>query len=142
MSDPIPADTATDEETFKPFFFEVDQLPGFTIADSAGEGEEADKMIDLFGRDLYTRPIVQTPTLCVYHETAQPGDRVKPHRHGTFQVNYILKGELQYGSQRITPGMGSFTPNTLYSWRAGPEGAEWIEIHGGQPAIYIDRPEN
>ena len=20
-------------------------------------------------------------------------------------------------------------------------GAEWIEIHGGQPAIYIDRPE-
>jgi hypothetical protein len=140
MSDATPTDTTTDQETFKPFFFEVEKLPGFTIADSAGEGERADKMFDLFGRDLYTRPIVQTPTLCVYHETAKPNDRVKPHRHGTFQVNYILKGELQYGNQRITPNMGSFTPNTLYSWRAGPEGAEWIEIHGGQPVVYLDPP--
>jgi hypothetical protein len=141
MSDVTDKDTRTNQAPFKPFFFDVEQLPGFTIADSAGEGEKAEKMFDLFGRDLYTRPIVQTPTLSVFHETAKPNDRVKPHRHGTFQVNYILKGELQYGSQKITPGMGAFTPNTPYSWRAGPEGAEWIEIHGGQPVVYLDQPE-
>jgi hypothetical protein len=123
----------TEEQELKPFFFDIEKIDGYTIADVAGEGEEAEKVFDLFGRDLYTRQIVMTPTLSVFHETAKPNDRVKPHRHGTYQVNYILKGELRYGNQRITPGMGAFTPNTLYSWRAGPDGAEWIEIHGGQP---------
>jgi len=36
--------------------------------------------------------------------------------------------------------MGAFMPDTLYAWRAGDEGAEWIEIHCGSPGIYTDRP--
>jgi hypothetical protein len=35
--------------------------------------------------------------------------------------------------------MGYFTPDTLYSWHAGNEGAEWIEIHAGEPGIFTDR---
>ena len=84
---------------------------------------------------------MQTPTLCVYHETAKPGEAVKPHRHGTYQVNYVLRGELLFGNQRVGPGMGYFSPDMLYSWRAGEEGAEWIEIHSGLGGIYTDRPE-
>jgi len=128
------------EEPLRPFVFDVSRLPGYTIADMLGDSPEADHYFDLFGRDLVTRTIVQSPQLSVFHETAKPGERVKPHRHGTHQLNYVLQGELIYGNQRVGPGMGYFTPDTLYAWRAGDEGAEWIEIHAGAPGIFTDRP--
>ena len=49
-------------------------------------------------------------------------------------------GELIFGTRRLGPGMGCVIPDTLYSWRAGDDGAEWIEIHAGEPAIFTDRP--
>ena len=67
---------------------------------------------------------------------------MKPHRHGTQQVNYVLRGELNYGNHKLTAGMGAFTPDTLYAWHAGDEGAEWIEIHSGSPGIFTDRPDS
>jgi hypothetical protein len=120
-------------------FFDTGELPGYTIADMAGDGPQAQEMFDLFGRDLVTKTILQTATLSVYHEKAKPGEKVKPHRHGTLQVDYVLSGELIFGNQRVTAGMGYVIPNTLYSWRAGDEGAEWIEIHAGEAGIYTDR---
>jgi len=129
------------EESLRPFFYDIEQIPGYTIVDLAGDGEGAQQMIDLFGRDLVTKTIVQSPKLSVYHESAKPGERVKPHRHGTHQLTYMLRGELIYGNQRTGPGMGFFNPDTLYSWRAGDEGAEWIEIHAGEAGIFTDRPE-
>ncbi|MBO0728596.1 MAG: hypothetical protein J2P57_05015 [Acidimicrobiaceae bacterium] len=126
----------------KPYFYDVDELPGYTIVDMLGDAEGAEHYIDLFGRDLLTKTILSTPQLSVFHETAKPGERVKPHRHGTLQLTYVLRGELIYGNQRTTAGMGHVNPDTLYSWRAGDEGAEWIEIHSGEPGIYTDRPES
>jgi hypothetical protein len=125
------------DEPLQPFFYDVAELPGSTIVDLVGEDQE---LIDLFGRDLVTRTIVQTPKLCVYHETARPGERVKPHRHGTHQLTYVLRGELVYGNHRTSAGMGYFSPDALYSWRAGDDGAEWIEIHAGMPGIFTDPP--
>ena len=89
----------TFEAPTKPFFFDVDQLPGVTIAEMAKEAppEMAEMMFELFGRELVTKTIVQSPNLHVYHETAKPGERVKPHRHGTLQVDYVLRGELIFG---------------------------------------------
>jgi hypothetical protein len=127
------------EQPTKLTFFDITQLPGYTIADIAGDGPQAEQMFELFGRDLVTRAIVQSPALSVFHEQAKPGERVKPHRHGTMQVDYVLRGELIFGSQRVTAGMGVVIPDTLYSWQAGDEGAEWIEIHGGQAGIFTDR---
>lgn len=123
----------------KPFFYDTAQLPGYTIADLMGDGPEAEQMLDVFGRDLVTKTIIQTDQFAVFHESAKPGERVKPHRHGTQQVTYVLRGELIYGNQRTTAGMGYFSPDTIYSWRAGDEGAEWIEIHAGSPGIFLDR---
>jgi hypothetical protein len=129
------------DEPLVPFVFDVATVPGHTNAELLGEGEEAEHFLELLGRDLVTRALVQTDKLSVYHATAQPGERVKPHRHGTYQVNYVLRGELLFGNQRVTAGMGRFMPDTLYSWRAGNEGAEWIEIHSGIGGIFTDRPE-
>lgn len=132
---------ASDEEReLRPFFYDVAELPSHTIVDLVGDGEEAQPIIDLFGRDLATKAILQSPKLSVFHETAKPGERVEPHRHGTHQLTYVLRGELIYGNRRTSAGMGYFSPDTLYSWRAGDEGAEWIEIHAGEPGIFTDRP--
>jgi hypothetical protein len=128
-------------QPLRPFFFDVASVAGHTNEELLGGSPDADFYFECLGRDLVTRMLVQTPQLCVYHETAKPGEHVKPHRHGTYQVNYVLRGELLYGNQRVGPGMGHFTPDTLYSWRAGEEGAEWIEIHSGQGGIFTDRPE-
>jgi hypothetical protein len=130
----------TGDEAVRPFVFDVATAPGHTNAELLGDGPEAEHYFELLGRDLVTRFLVQTPKLSVYHETAKPGERVKPHRHGTYQVNYVLRGELYFGSQRVGAGMGYFSPDLLYSWRAGEDGAEWIEIHSGTGGIYTDPP--
>lgn len=129
-------------EPHRPFVFDVADIPGRTNAEMLGGSEDADFYLELLGRDLVTKTLVQTPELCVYHETAKPGERVKPHRHGTYQVNFVLRGELFFGNQRVTAGMGYFSPDMLYSWRAGDQGAEWIEIHSGMGGIFTDRPSS
>jgi hypothetical protein len=137
-------DTATQstDQDLRPFFYDIAQLPGYTIEEMAGDGEGAQEMYDLFGRELVTKTILMSPKLSVFHESAKPGERVKPHRHGTHQLTYVLRGELNYGNQRTGAGMGYFSPDAPYSWRAGEEGAEWIEIHAGEPGIFSDRPES
>jgi hypothetical protein len=124
-----------------PFVFDVAAVRGVTNEEMLAGVPGADELFELLGRDLVTRTLVQTDRLCVYHETAKAGERVKPHRHGTYQVNYVLRGELRFGNQRLTAGMGYFSPDALYSWTAGDDGAEWIEIHSGLGGIYTDRPE-
>jgi hypothetical protein len=136
------AEAQAGEESLRPFVFDVSRVEGHTNAELLSTFENADELYELLGRDLVTRALVQTPKLSVYHETAQPGERVMPHRHGTYQVNYVLRGELLFGNQRVTAGMGYFTPDMLYSWRAGEEGAEWIEIHSGIGGIFTDRPDS
>lgn len=125
----------------RPYVFDVAEISGHTNEELLGGVDNAEELFEVLGRDLVTRTLVQTPKLCVYHETAKPGERVKPHRHGTYQVNYVLRGELRFGNQRVTAGMGYFSPDMLYSWRAGDDGAEWIEIHSGVGGIYTDRAD-
>ncbi|MGE0878940.1 MAG: cupin domain-containing protein [Acidimicrobiia bacterium] len=132
----------TNTEPVRTHIIDLDDVEGFSIADIAGDDEQGRIMIEAFGSALFTKPIVRTPQLSVFHESAGPGERVKPHRHGTYQLNYVLKGELIFGNQHVKAGMSYFTPDELYSWRTGDEGAEWIEIHAGEPGIYFDRPEH
>jgi hypothetical protein len=140
MAPPDPdASDGAGQDRLRPFVFDVASIPGRTNSEMLADVDEADRLLELLGRDLVTRTLVQTPKLCVYHETAKPGETVKPHRHGTYQVNYVLRGELIFGNHRVTEGMGYFTPDMLYSWRAGDEGAEWIEIHSGVGGIFTDR---
>ncbi len=139
-TEPVPDTGAPADEPLRPFIFDVASTPAHTNAELMGGSPDADFWLELLGRDLETRMLVQTDKLCVYHEHAKPGEMVKPHRHGTYQVNYVLRGELWFGNQRVGPGMGYFSPDALYSWRAGEEGAEWIEIHSGMGGLYTDRP--
>jgi hypothetical protein len=132
--------TESEDDTLRPFFYSINDLPSQTIAEMA-EGaseEEKQQMFDLFGRDLLTTTILVSPRLSVFHEVAKPGEKVKPHRHGTHQITYVIKGSLKYGNRTTAAGGGYFSPNKRYSWTAGEEGAEWIEIHAGEPQAYAD----
>jgi hypothetical protein len=126
----------------RPFFYSLADIPAFSAEEmlSGLSPEEREYRFGLFGRDLVTKTIVRSSRLSVFHESAPPGARVKPHRHGTHQLTYVLKGELVYGNRRVSAGMGAFTPDTLYSWTVGPEGAEWLEVHAGEPALFTDAP--
>ena len=126
----------------RPFIFDVADIPGHTNEELMGGSPDADHLLELLGRDLVTRMLVQTPQLCVYHETAKPGEQVKPHRHGTHQVNYVLRGELLFGNQRVGRGHGLLLAGHAVLLARGEEGAEWIEIHSGIGGIYTDRPES
>jgi hypothetical protein len=137
MQEPMEVVT-TEEEPLRPFVFDVATIEGHTNVELLGDTPETQPYLELLGRDLVTKVLVQTPKLSVYHESAQPGERVKPHRHGVYQVDYVLRGELWFGNQRVTAGMGFFTPDDLYAWRAGDDGAEWIEIHSGIGGIFTE----
>jgi hypothetical protein len=122
------------------FFYALDELPTQSIADMVVgmDDEQAEGMLDLFGRDLLTKTILQSPQLSMYHEVVGPGQQVKPHRHGTHQITYVLRGSLNYGNRTTSAGMGYFSPDRRYSWTAGDEGAEWLEIHAGEPKAFVD----
>lgn len=135
MDAPV-AGTALDGAQVKAYAFDVAAIQGRSNAELMKDLPEAEEMFELLGRDLVTKVLVQTPHLSVYHESAKPGERVKAHRHGVYQVDYVLRGELRFGTRRVTAGMGFFIPDTLYSWVAGDEGAEWIEIHSGLGGIF------
>jgi hypothetical protein len=131
----------TDDE-LRPFFFSIDDIPAYSIAEMMEQAdvseEEKQKAYDIFGRDLLTKVILQSPSLSVYHEQANPGENVKPHRHGTHQITYVLRGSLHYGNRVTTAGMGYYSPDRPYAWTAGDDGAEWIEIHAGEPQAYAE----
>jgi hypothetical protein len=135
------ADPTPPQSPIKQFFFDVNDIPKQTNEELLGDWENAEELFDLVGRDLETQFIVMTDKLSVSYETAKPGEAVKPHRHGTYQVDYVLKGSLFFGNREVTAGQGFFSPDMLYSWKAGPEGAEWLEIHSGIGGMFSDRGE-
>lgn len=128
-----------EEDRPRQAFFDVAAIEGRTNEELLGGREDSERLFSLLGRDLISKALHQSPELSVYHVTARPGEKVSPHRHGTHQVNYVLRGELFFGRRRVGPGMGFFSPDLLYSWRAGDDGAEWIEIHSGVGGIYTDQ---
>jgi len=124
------------------FFYDTATLPSKTIAEIADETglDDASRegLFALFGRTLATKTILMSPELSVFHEVALPGETVRPHRHGTHQITYVLRGSLRYGNRVTGAGMGYYSPNRPYSWTAGDDGAEWLEIHAGEPQAFVE----
>ena len=129
------------EQPNKLTFFDTEHMPGYTIADMAGEGPQAQEMIELFGRELVTKTILQSAKLSVFHEKAK-ARRTGESRTATEPCRSTTCSAASSSSaiSRVSAGMGyAVIPDTLYSWRAGDEGAEWIEIHVGEVGIFTER---
>lgn len=122
----------------KAFFYDSDELTyeKNEVYSLMLPEEERETFLDAVGRDMVSTLILQSPTLSMVRVRVGPGAKVAPHRHGTNQITYILSGSLRYGKRVTEAGQGFFTPNKRYTWTAGDEGAEWIEIHDGLPLPY------
>ena len=132
VNDGVPGDGS------RAFFYDSDALPyetNETYSTMLPE-EQREEFLDAVGRDMLSTTILLSPTMTVTRVRVGPGAKVSPHRHGTNQITYVLSGSLRYGRRVTTAGQGFYSPNKKYTWIAGDEGAEWIEIHDGLPAPY------
>ncbi len=124
-------------EVPKAFFYDTAELASVSTEDTVGDSADREMAFEIFGRNMLTKTILLSPNLSVFHATAAPGERVRPHSHGTHQLTNVLRGELYYGKHCTSAGMGRFQPDIFYSWTAGDQGAEFIEIHAGIPGVRI-----
>jgi quercetin dioxygenase-like cupin family protein len=93
-------------------------------------------------RDQGMSYLVNSPTLTITRARYRPNLKVPPHHHNAHQVTFVLKGELHYGAKTVSAGMGVYTPSTKYSFTAGPEGAEVMEIFDAVPTRAVKDNES
>jgi hypothetical protein len=129
-----------------------DKIDVGTKGGTKGAIFDSDTLIDEFCSEYPTRldgqdwklpfvHLVTSPTLTVVRGRAKAGTHVPLHHHSVNQITFVLAGELHYGNRVVKAGGGAFVPlSRRYSWTAGPEGAEILEIFDGlpQPSIKDD----
>ena len=78
------ANAATEDGGLRPFFYSIADLPAASISQmldrTDSSEEDKQEMYHIFGRDLMTKVILQSPTLSVYHEEAKPGEQFRALR--------------------------------------------------------------
>ena len=71
-----------------------------------------------------------------------PDADVAVHAHDEEEIIYILGGEIWLGNRRLGPGGSVYIAgNTLYSFRAGPEGVRMLLFRPRRDNSFI-RPED
>jgi quercetin dioxygenase-like cupin family protein len=70
------------------------------------------------------------------------GEEVSLHAHAADEIIYILAGELQIGRKHLGAGASVFIAgNTLYGFRAGPDGVRFLNFRGQANTSFITRDE-
>jgi quercetin dioxygenase-like cupin family protein len=80
--------------------------------------------------------------LQLFEANIAPNDEVSLHAHEADEIIYILEGELQIGRKRIGPGASVFIGGqTLYGFKAGPNGVRFLNFRGEANTSFITREE-
>jgi quercetin dioxygenase-like cupin family protein len=70
----------------------------------------------------------------------EPGLEVGTHAHADDEIVYVVDGELHVGRRVCGPGSSFFVPgNTLYGFRAGPEGCRYLNFRAQADATYFTK---
>ena len=65
-----------------------------------------------------------------------------PHAHASDEIMVVVDGEMWFGAQRCGPGTSVSIPgNTLYGFKAGPNGARFMNFRPRRDETYITRDE-
>jgi quercetin dioxygenase-like cupin family protein len=81
-------------------------------------------------------------TIQMFEVEVQPNDGPRPHAHAEDEIIFVLSGELHFGARVLTAGSSVHIPGlTLYSFRAGPEGARFLNTRPRADATYITKDE-
>ena len=72
----------------------------------------------------------------------EPDTFVQSHAHLHDEIIYVVAGSLVLGSRVLEPGSSVFIAgNTLYSFRAGPEGVHFVNFRPQSGAGYLSKDE-
>lgn len=72
----------------------------------------------------------------------EPNTVVQAHAHIHDEIIYVVDGEMILGSRVLTPGSSVFLAGqTLYSFRAGPEGLHFVNFRPQSGAGYLSKDE-
>jgi quercetin dioxygenase-like cupin family protein len=70
----------------------------------------------------------------------EPGLEVSTHAHADDEIVYVVDGELHVGRRVCGPGSSFFIPgNTLYGFRAGPEGCRYLNFRAQADSTYFTK---
>jgi quercetin dioxygenase-like cupin family protein len=68
------------------------------------------------------------------------GLEVSTHAHADDEIVYVVDGELHVGRRVCGPGSSMFIPgNTLYGFRAGPEGCRYLNFRAQADGTYLTK---
>ena len=72
----------------------------------------------------------------------EPGLEITTHAHADDEIIAVVEGELQVGRRVCGPGTSIFVPgNTLYGFRAGPEGCRYLNFRAQADSTYFSKDD-
>jgi quercetin dioxygenase-like cupin family protein len=101
----------------------------------------------LFGEGEYTSSTryffpADDESLQLFEVHLQPDAAVLPHAHTAPEIIYVTQGELRLGARVAEANPAIFVDaDTLYGFKAGPEGAVFLNFRGDPEAKYIFKDE-
>jgi Cupin domain len=120
-----------------------EDTPAFVPRDVMPEGPHRDKFSD-GDLDNEIRPYHGggPDTIQMFEVTVPPNNGPNPHAHAEDEIIYVLEGELHIGSRVLGPNCSVYIPgHTLYTFRAGPNGARFLNTRPRADSTYITKAE-
>lgn len=75
----------------------------------------------------------------LFEVEVDPGLELASHAHESAEIIVVTAGGLWLGRRRLTAGSSIMIPgHTLYSLKAGPEGATFLNFRGSADYTYMD----
>jgi quercetin dioxygenase-like cupin family protein len=72
----------------------------------------------------------------------EPGIEVASHAHSEDEIIVVTSGEIHVGRRVLGAGSSVYVEKeTLYGFRAGPEGCTFLNFRGGARADYLPKHE-
>ena len=90
------------------------------------------------------RPIFPSSdeSLQLFEVSLDPDTEIQPHAHSSAEIIVVTGGEIIFGTQRCQAGGAIFVDgNTLYGFRAGPDGCRFYNFRPVPKAEYITKDE-
>jgi redox-sensitive bicupin YhaK (pirin superfamily) len=80
--------------------------------------------------------------LQLFEVRVQPGGRTQAHAHTESEIIYVLEGDVEFGGRSFPAGSAINVPGeTLYSFRAGPNGLRFLNFRGRRDFTFISKDD-
>ena len=81
-------------------------------------------------------------SLQLFEVELEPNTKIQPHAHSAAEIILVSAGEIMVGAKSCPPGTAIYVDgDTLYGFKAGPEGCRFYNFRGVPKAEYITKEE-